>query len=56
MDTKTNTAYSTVYTNDGHPLGNEWVNLKGLELDTKKAIHQLIYLDKLAQQAKPKKD
>ena len=36
-----------VYTNDGHYLGDEYVNLGPLQIDTKKAIIQLIYLDEL---------
>ena len=34
-----------VYGNGGECLGDEWVDLSGLQLDTKKAIMQMIYLD-----------
>jgi len=35
----------SVYTNDGEYLGDEYVDLSGLQQDTTKAILQLIYLD-----------
>ncbi len=34
-----------VYGNDGNALGGEWVDLSGLQQDTKSAILQLIFLD-----------
>ncbi len=34
-----------VYEEDGEFLGDEYVDLSKLQLDTKKAIFQLIYLD-----------
>ncbi len=35
-----------VYDNGGECLGDEWVDLASLQDDTKKAILQMIYLDK----------
>lgn len=36
-----------VYDEGGKGLGDEYVNLSSLQVDTKKAIIQLIYLDEL---------
>ncbi len=37
----------TAYDNGGECLGDEFVDLSGLQDDTKKAILQLVYLDSL---------
>ncbi len=37
-----------VFTSDGHCLGSEYIDLDGLEVGTKEAVYQLIYLDDLA--------
>ena len=34
-----------VYDNGGECLGDEWIDLSGLQQDTKLAIIQIIYLD-----------
>ena len=38
-----------VYDCGGEYLGNEWVDLSGLQEDTRKAILQMIYLDETVQ-------
>ena len=40
-----NNKMRTVYDNGGECLGDEFVNLAGLQPSTKEAIQQMIYLD-----------
>ena len=44
-DVKNSNKVCEVFTNDGHCLGDEWVNLDGLLPTTKEAIIHLIELD-----------
>ena len=41
------TELKKVFSSDGKALGEEWVNLSGLQTDTREAILQIIYLDKM---------